>query len=49
MYFYKLFDQQLSESEIKHYNDGCQYLYHGSNIVLEYGGGAIGPQCFLDK
>lgn len=46
MYFYKLFNHELSEGEIKRYNDGCQYLYYKGNIVLEYQGGAIGPQCF---
>src|SRR6185436_642280 len=48
-YFYKLYDQPLSESKKKEYNDGCQYIYFQDNVVLEYGGGAIGPQCFPEE
>ena len=48
LYSYKLFDSNLSEGQIKKYNDGCAYIYYKKNIVLEYGGGAIGSQCFLD-
>jgi hypothetical protein len=48
-YFYKVFDKNLTDKEIEEYNDGCTYLYHKDNIVLEYGGGAVGPQCFPDE
>ena len=48
-YFFKLFNNDLTGDEIKQYNDGCTYIYYKKNIVLEYGGGAIGPQCFPDK
>ena len=48
-YFFKLFNNDLTGEEIKQYNDGCTYIYYKKNIVLEYGGGAIGPQCFPDK
>ena len=48
MYFYKIFDQSLSDSLINKYNDGCTYSFYKDNVVLEYGGGAIGPQCFED-
>ena len=48
MYFYKLFDKKLNDSLISKYNDGCQYSYFNENVVLEYNGGAIGPQCFQD-
>jgi hypothetical protein len=45
---YLIFDQNLDESKIKEYNDGCYNIFYKDNIVLEYGGGAIGPQCFPD-
>lgn len=45
-YFYKLFDHELTAEEIKKYNDSCTYIYYKPNIVLEFGGGAIGQQCF---
>ncbi|MBC6367319.1 hypothetical protein DDT91_11015 [Algoriphagus sp. AK58] len=48
-YFYKVFDKNLTDNEIEEYNDGCTYIYHKDNIVLEYGGGAVGPQCFPDE
>ena len=45
-FFYDIFDQSLTDSLISQYNDGCTYIYYKDNVVLEYGGGAIGPQCF---
>jgi hypothetical protein len=47
-YFVKLFDNNLSDEQIKQYNDGCTYIFYKNNIVLEYGGGAVGSQCFPD-
>lgn len=47
-YFFKLFDSDLNSEQIKQYNDGCTYIYYKKNIVLEYGGGAVGSQCFPD-
>lgn len=46
MFGYKLFDQNLNDSLIGKYNDGCTHIFYKDNVVLEYGGGAIGPQCF---
>jgi hypothetical protein len=48
MYLYKVFNQTLNDSLKNKYNDGCTYIYYKDNIVLEYGGGAIGSQCFKD-
>ncbi|MGQ0299708.1 hypothetical protein [Riemerella anatipestifer] len=45
-YSYKIFEKYLNSAEIKKYNDGCEYIFYKDNIVLQYGGGAIGPQCF---
>lgn len=47
-YSYLLFDNILTAAQVKQYNDGCSYIYYKNNIVLEYGGGAIGPQRFPD-
>lgn len=48
-YFYNLFDRPLNDSLKKIYNDSCTYRLYNDTVVLEYGGGAIGPQCFPDK
>ncbi|WP_210466443.1 hypothetical protein [Rufibacter roseolus] len=48
-YFYRIFQSNLKEESIPEYNNGCTYLFYKDNIVLEYGGGAIGPQCFPDE
>lgn len=48
-YFYKVFDKNLVDSEIEEYNDGCTFIYYKDNIILEFGGGAVGPQCFPDE
>jgi len=45
-YYYKIFDEPLTDSLILKYNDGCTYIFYKDNIVLEYGGGAFGMQCF---
>jgi hypothetical protein len=48
-YFYSLFSTSLTPKQIAEYNDKCTYIYYKKNIVLQYGGGAIGSQCFPDK
>ena len=45
-YYYMIFDENLTESQKAEYNNGCEYLFYKDNIVLEYGGGAVGSQCF---
>jgi hypothetical protein len=47
-YSYLLFDNNLTAAQVKRYNNGCSDIYYKNNIVLEYGGGAVGPQCFPD-
>lgn len=49
MYFYNVFDKDLSDSLTNEYNDGCRYIHYKKNIVLEYGGGSFGSQCFEKK
>jgi hypothetical protein len=46
IFSYNIFDKNLDENKIEDYNDGCTYIFYRDNIVLEYGGGAIGMQCF---
>ncbi|MBF9253173.1 hypothetical protein I2I11_07705 [Pontibacter sp. 172403-2] len=48
-YFYLVFNDNLAKNEIEKFNDGCAYIFYKNNIVLEYGGGAVGPQCFPDE
>lgn len=45
-YSYKFFKKDLNKKEQAEYNDGCSYIYYERNIVLEFGGGAVGQQCF---
>jgi hypothetical protein len=46
MYFYNLFDNRLNDSLKTVFNDSCKYRLYNDTLALEYGGGAIGPQCF---
>ena len=45
-YSYNIFDTPIPDSLAKTYNDSCQYILYNNKLALEYGGGAIGPQCF---
>jgi hypothetical protein len=50
MYFYNVFEQDgVPDSLITHYNDSCTYIFINKKLVLEYGGGAVGDQCFSVK
>lgn len=40
---------QKIDTDRSKFNDGCQYILVNQNLVLEYGGGAIGAQCFPNK
>lgn len=46
MYFYDLFTNPIPDAEKDRFNNGCRYIFYNPILVLEYGGGAIGPQCF---
>lgn len=46
MYFFNVFDDPVPDSLMNHYNDSCTYLLINRKLVLEYGGGAVGEQCF---
>lgn len=46
MYSFNVFDQPIPDNLIEQYNDSCTYILVNRKLVLEYGGGAIGGQCF---
>ena len=46
LYSYKIFETELTSKQKTEYNNDCEYIYYKENVVLEYGGGAVGPQCF---
>lgn len=46
LFSYVIFDQNLNADQIEEYNDGCINIFYKDNIVLQYGGGAFGMQCF---
>ena len=48
-YYYNIFDKAIPHSLKDKYNDSCTYILYNDKVVLEYGGGAIGPQCFPTK
>ena len=47
-YHYKMFEDWSIDEIKEKFNDVCMYKYFKENVVLEYGGGAIGMQCFED-
>ena len=48
MYSFNVFDQPVPDNLIEQYNDSCTYILVNRKLVLEYGGGAIGSQCFYN-
>jgi len=48
MYSFNVFDKPVNDSLKKTYNDGCAYILVNNRLALEYGGGAIGSQCFYN-
>ncbi|MEJ5052541.1 hypothetical protein WH221_22130 [Chryseobacterium culicis] len=47
MFSFNIF--QKANTNRGEYNDGCQYILVNRYLALQYGGGAIGNQCFPDK
>lgn len=45
-YSYDIFSRPISDSLRQQYNNSCTYIFYKPGVVLEYGGGAMGPQCF---
>lgn len=48
-FYYNIFNNPISDNQTSKYNDSCTYILYSDKVVLEYGGGAIGPQCFPTK
>jgi hypothetical protein len=46
MYSYDLFSGAVPVNLKSKYNDSCTHIFYNDKVVFEYGGGAIGPQCF---
>ncbi|AHJ96670.1 hypothetical protein [Hymenobacter swuensis] len=46
MYSFNVFSKPISNSLREQYARGCTHIIQSDELVLEYGGGAIGPQCF---
>ena len=46
MYSFNLFDKKPTAQKIDEFEAMCTHKYYRKNIMFEYGGGAIGPQCF---
>jgi len=49
MYSFNVFENSIPDSLKSYYNDSCTYILVNDKLVLEYGGGAIGTQCFYNK
>ena len=49
MYFFNVFDKPITDSIRNLFRDTCSYIIVNDKLILEYGGGAIGPQCFYNK
>ena len=45
-YYYNIYEENLSDSLINIFKNNCSHIFYKENIVLEYGGGAIGSDCF---
>lgn len=48
-YYYKVFEKPMPDSLKAEYNSLCEYIIVNEKLVLEYGGGAVGTQCFPNK
>jgi|HubBroStandDraft_2_1064218.scaffolds.fasta_scaffold130411_3 hypothetical protein len=46
IYFYELFSKPIPDSLKDIYNNGCTDILYNPTVVLEYGGGVFGAQCF---
>jgi hypothetical protein len=49
IFYYDLFDRLIPDSLKSSYNDSCTYILYTDKVVLEYGGGAVGSQCFAKE
>lgn len=49
IYSFNVFDKPIPDSLKTSYSDSCTYIMVNNKLVLEFGGGAIGSQCFYNK
>jgi hypothetical protein len=49
MYLFNVYDNPISDSLKSYYDNSCSHIYASPKLVLEYMGGAVGPQCFAEK
>ncbi|MBB6371899.1 hypothetical protein [Chryseobacterium shigense] len=47
MFSFNIFQEARTNRD--EYNNNCEYILVNKYLALQYGGGAIGPQCFPDK
>lgn len=45
-YSYNVFERPIADSLKTQYKNSCTHIFYNNELVLEYGGGAIGPDCF---
>lgn len=48
LYSFIVFDTPIPNSSKDRYNDSCMNIYINEKLVLQFGGGAIGKQCFYN-
>lgn len=48
MYYFNVFDTPIPDIQKAKFNDSCTYILANDKLVLEFGGGAIGSQCFYN-
>lgn len=48
-YSYLIFGSSISDSLKTEYNNNCTHIFYSDKVILEWGGGAIGSQCFPCK
>ena len=48
-YLYDLFENPIPDSLKSNYNDSCEHIYINNKLVLVWGSGVLGAQCFPDK
>jgi hypothetical protein len=45
-YYYRIFDKPMSDSLVELYKRGCAFNYYNRQVTFEWGGGAIGGDCY---
>ena len=46
LYSFRVFENPMNDSLRKFYSNDCTFIIANDKLVLEFGGGAIGSQCF---